>query len=137
MRNDLPSMTTGRAMAQASHAANAFVFGFGDRKDVKAWQKETKQGFGTAIVLSASMLEIQTIFLNLSEPHDYVTDPEYGIKVNTEILELVDLNRIQDGKTIYNDDRSVIIFKEEITCAYIFGDKDGLAPILGHLKLHP
>lgn len=137
MRNDLPSMTTGRAMAQASHAANAFIQRYGKRKDVLAWQKETKQGFGTAIVLSASLPQMKEICFNLSEPYEFVVDPEYGVKINTELLELINPKKILSKNTIVSDDGSVVIFKEEITCAYIFGDKDGLAPILGHLKLHP
>ena len=60
MRNDMDSMNPGKAMAQASHAANAFVAndiwemeqmpdGIVDLKN--QWQNETTQGFGTVIVL--------------------------------------------------------------------------------------
>ena len=137
MRNDLPSMTTGRAMAQASHAANAFIGKYGNRKDVKAWQKETKQSFGTAIVLAASLTDIKNALYNLSEPHDFVVDPEYGVKTNTEILDLIDRSKILDEMTVFPGDGSVVIFREAITCAYVFGTKENLGPILGHLKLHP
>lgn len=137
MRNDLPSMTTGRAMAQASHAANAFIARFGHRKDVKAWQKQTKQGFGTAIVLATNLPAIKAALFNLSEPHEMVVDPEYGVKTNLEMLELIERTNIQWEKTIINLDGSVIIFKKEITCAYVFGDKEALAPILGEFPLHP
>lgn len=129
-------MSPGRAMAQASHASNAFIHRFGKRKDVVAWQKETKQGFGTAIVLSATLSQIKEVCFNLSDPHEFVIDPEYGIKINVELLELIDPRKILSENTIVGDE-SVVIFKKEITCAYIFGDKDDLAPILGHLKLHP
>lgn len=137
MRNDLPSMTTGRAMAQASHAANAFIGKFGHRKDVKAWQKETKQSFGTAIVLAASLTDIKNALYNLSEPHDFVVDPEYGVKTNTEILDLIDRSKILDEMSVFPGDGVAIIFKKEITCAYVFGTKENLDPILGRFELHP
>lgn len=130
-------MTTGRAMAQASHAANAFIAKYGKLKSVKAWQNETTQGFGTAIVLAASLNEIREIVLNISEPHELVLDPEYGIRTSKEILEVINPKLILDDMTIINDDGSVVIFKSEVTCGYVFGSKDALAPVLGHLKLHP
>lgn len=136
IRSDLPSMSPGRAMAQASHAANAFIAKFGHRKDVKLWQKETTQGFGTAIVLSASLPQITEIVCGLKEPNELVVDPEYGVRTDKEMLHLIDRTKILDNKTIVNDDGTVVIFKEVITCAYVFGSKDGLEPILGHLKLH-
>lgn len=142
IRTDLPSMTTGRAMAQASHASNAFIHKYGKRKEVQEWQKETKQGFGTAIVLAASLGEINDVFLQLNAlfPNgiqDYVIDPEYGIKTNKEMFDLINPKKVQFTKTIINDDGSVILFKDEITCAYVFGDKDELNDIIGDLPLHP
>jgi hypothetical protein len=137
MRNDLPSMTTGRAMAQASHAANAFIGSYGHRKDVKAWQKETKQNFGTAIVLAASLNEMKLALVGLSEPNDFVIDPEYGVKTNIEMLNLIDPSRILGKMTIINEDGSAVIFKSEVTCAYVFGTKEALDPILGQFRLHP
>jgi hypothetical protein len=104
---------------------------------VKAWQKETKQSFGTAIVLAASLVDIKNALYNLSEPHDFVVDPEYGVKTNTEILDLMDRSKILDEMSIFPGDGTVIIFKKEITCAYVFGTKEGLDPILGQFKLHP
>ena len=44
MRTDMDSMNPGKAMAQASHASNTFVFRFGKENLVKQWQGETKQG---------------------------------------------------------------------------------------------
>lgn len=138
MRNDLPSsMTSGRAMAQASHASNAFIHKYGRLKSVNKWQNETKQGFGTAIVLAATLPQMKEICFNLNEPHEFILDPEYGVKIDTELLKLIDPAMIVPSKTIINEDGSVIIFKKEITCAYIFGCKDNLFPILGHLQLHP
>ena len=58
MRNDLDSMKAGRAAAQASHASNAFIHKFGKNEEVKEWANQTPQGFGTAIVLSGDVKDI-------------------------------------------------------------------------------
>lgn len=137
MRNDLPSMSPGRAMAQASHAANAFIGKYGHRKDVKAWQKETGQYFGTAIVLAASASDIKDVLLNLREPNDFIVDPEYGVKTTKELLDLMHPLRILSKMSIVNPDGTAIVFKREMTCAYVFGTKSALDPILGRFKLHP
>ena len=53
MRNDLPSMNAGKAMAQASHASNAMVHNSdcdAFKGMVKEWQGETPQGFGTLVL---------------------------------------------------------------------------------------
>ena len=54
MRNDLPSMNVGKAMAQASHASAQLVTNYSSKyEDIKNWAKEGK-GFGTTIVLEGS-----------------------------------------------------------------------------------
>lgn len=139
MRNDLQSMNPGRAMAQASHASNAFIHKYGKRADVKKWQKETSQGFGTAIVLAASIGDIHDLISRLphSIPACMVVDPEYGVKTTREILSMINYKKIMLEKTVFNEDGSVVIFRSETTCAYAFGTREKLAPFLGHLSLHP
>lgn len=138
MRNDLPSMTTGRAMAQASHASNAFIKRFGKDKLVQAWQRETKQGFGTAIVLTSNITEIHDV-LNKSKGFkikDLVLDPDYVISVTSEIYPYIAFDYRRMFTTIDNSNQ-YLFHREVITCAYIFGTREELSPILGHLKLHP
>lgn len=141
MRTDLSSMTTGRAMAQASHASNAFIKQHGHVRDVIEWQNQTCQGFGTAIVLAASLHEIREVFkceYKHSNILSYVADPEYSIKVTSEVYNLIDTKKIIPRLSIFNEeDKTFTIFRPEVTCAYIFGTKEELDPILGHLKLHP
>lgn len=147
MRTDLDSMGSGRAAAQASHATSAFTKSFGPnskcpRQEVKDWMNQTKQGFGTAIVLGVTVNQIDVLF---SKPlkrwimKEKVYDPDYVIKVNREIASLI--NPIKVGyrcgkKFIYNEDGTVLISRNEMTCAYVFGDKEELTPALGHLKLY-
>jgi peptidyl-tRNA hydrolase len=148
IRTDLQSMSPGRAMAQASHASNAFIHTWGERKDTKIWQKQTTQGFGTAIVLGATIDQIETIFDQLSEvklkgpgifaPRSKVVDPEYGIKTTIELYQLMSGECIDVDKTITNPiDGSAIVFTSKVTCAYIFGSKEVLSPFLSELSLHP
>jgi len=148
MRNDLESMAIGRAMAQASHASNAFIKQFGNVGAVIEWQNQTNQGFGTSIVLAASYNEIKEVFytnwsfkIHKNEHTNilnYVVDPEYSIKVTREVFNLIDTHKIMPLRSIFNDDDNTFtIFRSEVTCAYMFGTKEQLDPILGHLKLHP
>jgi peptidyl-tRNA hydrolase len=140
MRNDLGSLSSGRAAAQASHAANAFIHKHGNTKDAKAWTASTPQGFGTAIVLSASMDEISGA-TKKAESQGFATqlivDPDYAITISAEIVPF--LNKELKGIKIEQSEKDpmkYIIHRQEITCAYIFGNKDELTPILGELPLY-
>lgn len=115
MRNDIASMNSGKAMAQASHASNAFIHqtdgyirSFVDRgvmiedlnRYVNEWQNETRYGFGTVLVLEGRMSEFKPIvrtFQALDYMADVIIDPTYPI-VDGEIVHHVDLE----------------------TCAYVF-----------------
>lgn len=148
MRNDLESMSTGRAAAQASHAANAFIYKFGKRKNVQEWQKQTSQGFGTAIVLSVSfdqLNELKKVCLQAilsKEVHtDRVVDPDYAISISSELIPFINQEDISSGRikiepSITNANK-YILHREEITCAYIFGDKELLKSLVENLSLYP
>lgn len=145
MRNDLPSMSTGKAMAQASHASNAFIKHHGNLPDVKAWAAQTGDGFGTVIVLSASWLQIDTAFKALDDPmlfdhgqiqYGKVIDPSYPYIVNSEIAELID-KKCHTVVPIPKSDGNVVLHRKELTCAYVFGTKEELKNVIGHLPLHP
>lgn len=78
MRNDLSSLNAGKAIAQGSHASNAFVKHIERHtqntnarsniltkdqdiiKSFRDWEYSTSQGFGTVLVLEATMKEIQS-----------------------------------------------------------------------------
>lgn len=126
MRNDMDSMTGGRAAAQASHATSAFTIkaenlkGFSESNTVinsmvfstktpvmygyDEWKKATTQHFGTTIVLGASneeLMEIANVFGENPKCaefiHETIVDPTYPIK---------------DGKTVH--------FVSVVTCMYVF-----------------
>ena len=141
IRNDLPSMNVGRAAAQASHASNAFIHEFGKRKDVKTWQKSTTQGFGTAIILSASSPVIQSVLNScdsISEniPIGWVVDPEYGVPVTKELFDFIN-KKVFSVEPLIKPDGTVVFFRSEKTCAYVFGRKSELTNVVGFLPLFP
>ena len=122
MRNDLPSMSTGRAIAQASHAANAFIHKWGNRIDVKEWQRQTKQGFGTAIVLTSNIREIERAFIRVDNylTKDWICDPDYVIPVSSEIIPFINKDccnmfEVTDDETKYLFHRNV-----ENLCLYFW-----------------
>jgi hypothetical protein len=131
-------MTSGRAMAQASHASNAFIKRFGKDKCVQKWQRETTQGFGTAIVLAANMYQIRKIMITLTNHKikEEVIDPDYVISVSSEIFPYIASDKMSMFESVEGGKR-YLFHREEVTCAYVFGTKEELDPILGHLNLHP
>lgn len=142
MRTDLPSMNAGKAMAQASHASNAFMHDANTNwketsvwPDVKEWANETKQGFGTVLTLAATLKEINEVVQNGSLNlliSGKVVDPTYPYRVSGEIA-----NIIHPGNN-YDNTKEVTLVREEVTCAYLFGEKDAIAgSLVSHLKLHP
>lgn len=136
MRNDLESLTPGRAAAQASHASNAFIHTFGKRSDVKKWQRQTKQGFGTAIVLSVNNFELGELMRESNSKgwiHNLVLDPDYVTRIPVELSKFLVgtvkiLEETSDGKT-------VAFSRIEVPCGYIFGEKEVLSPTLEKFPL--
>ena len=116
MRNDLASMNSGKAMAQASHAANAFVYhlqafaqtyntkptdaGLSILNGFNSWENATSQGFGTVLTLEGGMTSIcntVNIFKALGYIADIIHDPTYPL-VDGNVVHYIPLD----------------------TCAYVF-----------------
>ena len=141
MRNDLQSLTVGRCMAQANHAASVFEHEFansvkGPRADVKEWKNQTKQGFGTCIVLAASKEQINALFdggLKRWAGKGKVIDPDYVIRVTHEVASFMrNVKFIPESA----DENTIAFSRSEMTCAYVFGTKKELDPFLGELLLY-
>lgn len=120
MRTDMDSMNPGKGMAQAAHAANAFVADMQSQKTrmFEEWQAQTSQGFGTTIVLSVdqqmySIVDCAQLF-NLVA--GIVHDPSYPLR---------------DGDFVHSIPLD--------TCAYVFADKDDdvTKMVLSGCSLHP
>lgn len=142
MRNDLPSMSIGRALAQASHASNAFIHEVTADPRVREWQDQTNQGFGTAIVLSGNRHDIEAALMEARDRNlsgNKVYDPEWKFEVSTEIAELIDhrmlVNSPVEPPPRGGSDNHVILTKKEWACAYIFGEFEQTYWVLGQLPL--
>jgi len=97
MRQDMDSLTSGKAMAQAAHAANQFVesFGNGLTPGYHDWKAMTDEGFGTTIVLAVfgetSLRYYLENALNLGHPAGMVLDPTYPVS-DGDVMHLIPVN---------------------------------------------
>lgn len=126
MRTDLDSMNPGKAIAQGTHAANAFIeehLRDSGKLEIEAsirdWRKQTTQGFGTVITLGVCEAQMTKAVLFAKEQGiraGIVHDPSYPIR---------------DGQVMHKIPLD--------TCGYIFGSHSDpkLRLIVGALNLHP
>ena len=154
-RTDMASMNPGKAMAHAAHAANAFVFGMEARiadhslpvgsplyQLYTSWKNSTTQGFGTTIVLQStddqSCKIVDACLCDDSVNSGWCVDPTYPYAVSSEIANLIPTTGDTLGR-IPNPNGTVTMFREERTCAWVFGDKNSfrLKLLLDCLQLHP
>lgn len=128
MRNDLPSLNPGKLAAQAAHVANVAVER-GHRKIVRQWQNQTKQGFGTTIVLGAPL-----VFIRSHMGANAVYDPTYPCEIPYEVG--VDLDRTGASLRVHldHDHKRAIYLRNELVGAWALGDR---LPIFDELELYP
>lgn len=155
MRKDLKSMNPGKAMAQASHAANAFIHDaevnhtkHAGWHEVCDWKEQTPQGFGTVLVLAVTEIEMRTAveFAGLTDLiSGIVHDPSYPVLIPRELGTYItdnifgdpDYNIAGGGLAIGEGGGYATIPVD--TCAYIFGNKNDpmLKAIVQNFPLHP
>jgi peptidyl-tRNA hydrolase len=103
-----------------------------------AWKHESKQGFGTTIVLEANIDTIKQLNEQLSHndrTYNYIIiDPTYPYQCNSEIAQLIDLKYHTVAPRVDGD--ITYCWREEATCMVVFGDKVELFPYLSKLSLH-
>ncbi len=128
MRNDLPSLNPGKLAAQAAHVANAAVKS-GAKDAVKAWERQTSQGFGTTIVLGAPLSFIQ-FYMHSSA----VFDPTYPCEIPFEVG--AHLAGSGQGDMVHLDRRrkKAVYLRNEIVGAWAIGDRP---QYLDGLELYP
>jgi peptidyl-tRNA hydrolase len=126
MRTDLDSMNPGKAIAQGTHAANAFIeehLRDSGKLEIEAsirdWRKQTTQGFGTVITLGVCEAQMTKAVLFAKEQGiraGIVHDPSYPIR---------------DGQVMHKIPLD--------TCGYIFGSHSDpkVRAIVGAFNLHP
>lgn len=127
MRNDMISLNPGKAMAQAAHASNQFVYENSewllDNTAFEEWSSQAN-GFGNTIVLGATEKQIYDVLSNFDRLYETTTaiaaavlDPSYPIS---------------DGQVCHT--------LPVVTCAYVFLDKNIHQfeySLLSKLNLHP
>ena len=116
----------------------------------------TKQGLGTQINLDANVKQMQTaveVANMLGFTAELVVDPSYPYEVSPEIAALIpeEIDSVdEEGNKIprvYKKNGMVVCFRNEITAAYVFGDKElcfdddnersKLEAVVGHFRLKP
>ena len=142
VRNDLPSLNAGKAMAHAAHAANHFTTKWGHLEIVQEWL-ETGDGFGTTIALAADKDTItkriqRAAMYDGSVPFGPVWDKTYPFITTTEIAALIP-KRTLTAEPIFKDDGKVVLFRRELTAGYLFVVEGSQAQLdlTGDLPLHP
>lgn len=136
-------MNPGRAMAQAAHAANQFIHEYGRQEAVKTWQKDAN-GFGTTICLAATVndiYEVITVAKRKKHCAGFVYDPTYKFDLPTELVSISGLinEKLLTAPTIYKEDGNCMLFRNELTCAYLFIDQNNpdREMLVGNMRLHP
>ena len=147
VRNDLPSMNPGKAMAQVHHAGVQMMV-FGQRYNstlIKEYiNRGAEQGsdFNTTIVLSASLAQVNTL-INFARdnmigiPCGTVLDPSYPFFVDPELAPFVEKD--PQVKRIGQSGNKVLFVRPEITCGWILMDRNDMAmrSLVEAMPLHP
>lgn len=151
VRTDLPSLGAGKAIAHAMHAGNQLTWrevveplkkGKTPAQEVVDWHMMAK-GFGTTIALGdKSQLDLATVQAvvaaakKLGFVADVVVDPTYPYLVDYELVKLID-PKVHTMDPVSGPPGFKVCFREEITTAYVLGDKDQLKVLLRSFGLYP
>ena len=157
MRNDLPSMNTGKGMAQSTHVGSAFAYEMlvGKFPNAEAntyndslykqWLAETSQGFGTVLTVELNEEKMRRAVDIARELHlvaRVVHDPSYPILIPPELgMALVDANIewSEFDSPVKIGERHNYVTIPLDTCAFVFGDKNDprLNVVTEIFPLHP
>lgn len=122
VRDDLPSLNPGKAMAQAIHAGHLFSANNHKTQAYKDWAED--RGFGTTVTLSADKQTIDKLVDSVPTPQSgWVVDPTYPLIAPADILDMIDTDKLSETPHFTKDGKSVILCRKEKTCAYLFGEK--------------
>lgn len=134
VRNDIPSMNPGKAMAQVHHAGVQMMSQYNHSQMVRDYVADGSMGFNTTITLAANLSQINMIFdkvndLRLSGFNNFidqeVIDPSYPFQVNREIWEWM-LTKDPMIADVSHDitNGMVLVTRSETTCAWFLGDRN-------------
>lgn len=140
MRTDLASLNPGKQCAHAAHAANMFEHRLRTvvlpeshqlPELVNQWNGETGGQFGVTICLGVNEQEMRTAVM-IAENFEKAGLPVLSGIVHDPSYPLQDgVPKDGSGKPTFSKIHLIPLD----TCGYVFGDKETVAPFLGHLKL--
>ena len=151
VRTDMTSLGRGKAHAHSMHAGNQMtwrevVLPMRDGKEVNAevlaWHEQAN-GFGTTAALGNAneitldrMKAVVGTAKAMGFVADLVIDPTYPFLVEDELVPLMDPSKFT-MPPVYGPKGFKVCFREEVTTAYVFGDKEPLKILLGQFGLVP
>lgn len=151
VRTDLPSLGAGKAIAHAMHAGNQMTWelvveplqrGAEPNADVLAWHKQAA-GFGTTMALGKGREIPLSVMREIVDAVNYmggwaacVTDPTYPYLVDNEVVRFMN-EAIHTLPPVSGPPGQTVCFREEITTAYVFGDKNALRLVMSQFGLYP
>ena len=142
IRTDIPSMNSGKKLAQIHHAGVQMAVKYNSNS---LFQEYIEQGarngadsFSTTIVLGAPMTEIEQIIEKLAEMECFygiIIDPSYPFLVDKEITPFLNSN-ITFIKTV--NETHDLVTRSELTCAWCVGDRNQIIfrEVFENLSLH-
>ena len=147
MRNDLPSLNSGKGMAMAHHAGVQMMVQLQRFKSplvdeyVNKGIEQGAKDFNTTLVLSASLLQIQNAVGIADQivgvPCGIIEDPSYPFFVEHELAPFVekDITVTRVGPA---GNRELFV-RPEVTCGWILLDRNNpvMRSIVGAMPLHP
>lgn len=135
IRNDIPSLNPGKAVAQASHAVSQFMTKF--PKESKKWCSEA-DGFGTTIVMEGTKNNIKTFMKYYVKkiPFGDIIDPSYPFYLQEEIIPYLDPKYKIEHAEPSEDSKydTVPATREEYTCSWFFIEDDDREATMEELK---
>lgn len=137
IRNDIPSLNPGKAVAQASHAVSQFMTKF--PKESKKWCAEA-DGFGTTIVMEGTLEDIQNFMSHTIYHKGYccgdIKDPSYPFYLQEEIIPYLDPKYKIEYAEPSPDSKydTVPATREEYTCSWFFIEDDDREATMEELR---
>lgn len=139
MRNDIPSLNPGKLAAQAAHCANAAVAAARRsrssslKKLLRDWERQSKQDFGTTIVLGAPRQ-----YIEMMQPACQVFDDTYPCEIPREVAETILLGNPYSDDGIWSvhvTPRRSLFLRRELVGAFAFATT--MPECLKNLELYP
>lgn len=132
MRNDLPSLNPGKLAAQAAHCANACVAQARKKRDplLKGWEAQSKQNFGTTIVLGASLDAIQS--MSRLTP---VWDDTYPCSIPLEVADALLAEGTKEWSAVVTNRGNGVFLRRELVGGYVLANEK--PDELEELELYP